>query len=150
LLTFRNAEPDEPLGHAALAHWFLQSNDPHHALRLLTEASSKLDNELENMWFVANLVAAYYELGRFAEADETFGRWPEPKGGHEYSKWEATMLDEVRGEYAAALPAYDRALSLWPGHVDWRLRHRKAACLARLRRLDEAETERSRAKAIET
>ncbi len=150
LLGFRNAEPESPLGYAALARWFQQENDARAALETLdNDAAAKVPNAESDPYYLAVLIGILIELGEFDRADRCFQRWPEPHSGYEYWIAKGRVLQEVRGEYAEAIQAYDLALAEWPGQVDWRTRNRKASCMARLRDHDGAARERERAKTIE-
>lgn len=149
LINFRNSEPDEPLAYAALARWFIAEGDPKFALEVLAQASEKVDNAREDSFFLAALIECLIDLGEFERAGACFEQWPEPGSGYEFWKWQAIILDEVHGRYSEALEPYDRALSIWPGMVDWPTRFRKANCLARCGDHRGAEAERAKAKVME-
>jgi tetratricopeptide (TPR) repeat protein len=146
---FRNAERDGPLGHAALARWFLEEGDPQFARKLLDEALPQVSQNPDHPFLLATRVNTLYDLGDFAAAAELFDRWPDPRVGYEYWRWRAILFDDVHDDYEQALAAYDQALRVWPGSADWRTRFRKANCLAKMRRPDEADRERAAAKVIE-
>jgi tetratricopeptide (TPR) repeat protein len=55
-------------------------------------------------------------------------------------------LDDADADYEQAIIAYDRALEIWPGPIDWRTRARKANCLARTGQPEQAQVERSLSK----
>lgn len=148
-IQFRNAEPDEALSHAALARWFIREGDHKFALKLLDEAAERVHNQRQDPFYLATRIETLIALGEFDQADVCFDEWPEPHGGYEYWKWRAIVLDEVRGQFHQAPRAYDRALSVWPGAVDWRTRARKAACLAHAGDHPAAEAERAAANALE-
>jgi len=145
----RDAEPKEPVVHAALARWVQQRGDPETALKVLDEAAAAIDNAVTDPFFLAVLLATLVDLGDIDRADACFQKWPPPHEGHHYWKWHAVIADEVHGDLHKALTAYNRALELWPGSLDWRLRNKRANCLARLGKKQLAEEDRSRAKAIE-
>ena len=149
LREFRNSEPGSALTHASLARWFLQKGDPQYALKLLELAVHSVDNPSEDAYFIATLVSVLFELGRFEEAEKHFQSWPQPHKGYEYWKWKAITDDEIRGRYSEALHFYDKALSVWPGPAEWRLQNRKANCLARMGRQQEAQALRQALKGIE-
>jgi tetratricopeptide (TPR) repeat protein len=148
-LRFRNAEPEAPLGYAALARWFQLEGDSRFALTTLDQAKANIPDPEQDPYFTGTLTSLLIELGELERADQCFQRWPEPRSGYEYWLTEGQVLQEVRGEYAQACAAYDRALSEWPGPIDWRTRNRKANCLARLRDQAGAARERERAKVLE-
>lgn len=148
-IRFRNEEPDAPLGHAALARWFQLEGDPQFALQTLEAGLEKCEAAATDPYFLHTQVGILIELGEFDQAAAAFENWPEPHEGYEYWLSHAIILHEVRSEYAAALREYERALSSWPGQVDWRTRSRLAACLARMGDQERAKAERERIKAIE-
>jgi tetratricopeptide (TPR) repeat protein len=149
LLGFRNAEPESPLGYAALARWFQAENDARAALDTLDKDAAKVPDAESDPFYLATLISILIELGEFDRADRCFERWPEPHSGYEYWLTRGRVLQEIRGEYAEAVRAYDLALAEWPGQVDWRTRNRKANCLARLRDQAGAARERERSKVLE-
>ena len=137
-LRFRDREPEAPLTHAAVAQWCQQEGDPQFALRVLEAARKELPEANADPFFLSVSIATDLDLGYFDEAQANLERWPQRDRGHSYWKWRGTILDGLL-QHEAALEAYDRALALWPGQADWRLHHRRAACLARLKKSQEAE-----------
>lgn len=148
-IRFRNAEPESPLCYAALARWFQLSGDSRFALESLEKNLDKMQNEEHDAFFLATMISLLIEQGEFERADEYFKNWPEPHRGYEYWLAQGQVLQEVRGEFAEAIQAYDLALRDWPGPADWRTRNRKANCLAQLRDQAGAAREREQAKVIE-
>ncbi|GIW96618.1 MAG: hypothetical protein KatS3mg110_4659 [Pirellulaceae bacterium] len=147
---FRDAEPDRALGYAALARWLTREGMPQVALEVLQAGEKQLlDTEKSHPFFLATMIEVLIDLGKFAEAEAYFLRWPDEDRSFEYWRWRGVIEEEVRGDYQAAVAAYDQALPVWPGPVDWRMRVRKANCLARLGRAEEAERVRREAKQIE-
>lgn len=146
---FRETEPESPVALAAVAKWFYVEGDPKFALQLLTEAEPNLRAPYSEPFYVATLVSILIDLGELERAEAAFRRWPEPHAGYEFLKWQAIILDEVRQEFGQALDIYGRALAAWPGTADWRLQYRKAQCLARLGRSQEADALRNSARSIE-
>jgi tetratricopeptide (TPR) repeat protein len=132
-----------------LARWFQLEGDSRFALTTLDQAKANIPDPEQDPYFTGTLTSLLIELGELERADQCFQRWPEPRSGYEYWLTEGQVLQEVRGEYAQACAAYDRALSEWPGPIDWRTRNRKANCLARLRDQAGAARERERAKVLE-
>ena len=147
---FRRREPDKPLAHAAIAHWLLREGVPDEAVKSLDESLKSVPRAMSDPLFVATLVTSLLEIGEFDRAVAAFEQWPGPRDGHTYWKLHATLLDEVHRDFEAATEAYDHAFADWPGPVDWRGRNRKANCLARLGRKQDAARERQIAKNIET
>ena len=148
-IRFRDAEPDSPLGYAALARWFHIQRDTPFALEFLDRSAEKIPNAQEDPFYLATLTSILIDLGKFDRAEECFRKWPEPRAGYEYWLTEGRLLHRARGQYAEAVRAYDRALSVWPGQVDWRTRNRKANCLARLKDVAGAAREHEKAKMLE-
>jgi tetratricopeptide (TPR) repeat protein len=146
---FRNSELDRPIGHALAARWCDVGGDPKTSYDLLVEAEKYLsDKQLVDPFFLATKISTLLNLGMFQEAEACLAVWPEPREGYEFWKWTAVVLDEVRGDHAAAVEAYDRMLGIWPGPADWRTRFRKAACLAAMGKHEQAEQERAQATSI--
>jgi len=146
---FQQTEPEQPLAYVCEAVWLHREGDPRSALKLLDETGKKLDDAHTDSFYVSTLMVVLVDLGEYERAEAAFGRWPPPHQGYDYWKWQAIVEDEIRGEGQAALDAYDKALGVWPGPVDWRLRNRKAGCLRRLGKQQDAERELARAKEIE-
>jgi tetratricopeptide (TPR) repeat protein len=148
-LRFREKEPDAPLNHAAVAQWCQEEGDPQFARRVLDAAAKALPAAQWDRLFVAVSVATHLDLGQFDEAQALVRDWPEGARGHAYWKSKALVLEDVQGRHEEALAAYDRALALWPGPADWRLHHRRAGCLARLRRPGETAAAKERAARVQ-
>ncbi|MBI5758343.1 MAG: hypothetical protein HZA46_07490 [Planctomycetales bacterium] len=146
---FRETEPDSPVAHAAVAKWFQREGDPKFALQLLDEVEPKLPAPFDEPFYVATLVAILIDLGEFERAEAVFERWPQPRNGYEFLKWQAIILDELRQQPDQAVEFYDRSLLVWPGIADWRTQYRKAQCLTRLGRVPEADATRNAARKIE-
>jgi tetratricopeptide (TPR) repeat protein len=147
---FQEAEPDRPLPYVCEAYWLQREGDPSAALDLLDETHKKLDTADSDPFFLMTLIAVLIDLGEYQRAEGALEKWPPPFEGYDYWKWRAIIEDEFRGNGSAALAAYDKALGVWPGPVDWRLRNRKAGCLRRLGDQQAAGQEQARAKKIET
>jgi len=145
LREFRDAEPDQPATHAALARWFQYDGDHHTALEVL-QRGLDLPGAFDDAFFVATLVHSLFETGEHDKAREAFDKWPAPREGYEYWKWKAILTDEVDRNFTEALPAYDQCLATWPGPADWRTMFRKANCLSRARLAQQAEEVRQLAK----
>lgn len=146
---FQQTEPDQALGYICEAYWLQREGDPRGALELLDKTGKRVDDAWTSPFFLSTLVNVLIDLGEYERAEAAFGRWPPPHEGYDYWKWQAIVQDEIRGDGPAALDSYDKALGVWPGPVEWRLRNRKAGCLRRLGRQQDAQREVARAKEIE-
>ncbi len=147
-LRFRSNEPEAPVNHAAVARWCQQEGDPEFALRLLDTAATELDNATQDPFFLSTYIATLLDLGEHQRAEAYLQQWPETDRGHFYWKWRAIILDEFGDAHEDACKAYERALEIWPGPVDWRLRHRRAVCLAKIGNERLAAEERKRLFAV--
>ena len=147
--SFREAEADEPLARAALARWMERVGKLREALEVMQPDKIPVEDLPTDPFFLATLIDLLIGLGEFSQAEERFQQWPGPTDGFDYWRIKAILLEQSQGDFAAALQAYDRALEIWPGPADWRLMHRKAGCLARAKRNEEAITVRARAQAVE-
>ncbi|MFN8856535.1 MAG: hypothetical protein ACK50P_13280 [Planctomycetaceae bacterium] len=143
-----DAEPQEPINHAALARWFQHDGDHTTALTLL-ERGLKLPGAETDPYFLSILLATLFEQGDLERAKKYLEGWPEPYEGYDYWRWKGMLADEADRDYPEAVAAYDKALAIWPGPVDWRTMYRRANCLARLRQSDAASEARKSAKKIE-
>ena len=100
-------------------------------------------------FYLSTAIGVRLDLGQFEQAEELFRQWPDEDRGHFYHRCRALILDEVKREHEQALAAYEEALSRWPGPADWRLQFRKAGCLTRLRRTEEANRVRDQAQQVQ-
>ncbi len=147
---FRDAEPDRAVGYAALGRWLTREGMPQLALEVLRLGEKRMpENERRHPFFLATMVEILIDLGQLQESEQYFQQWPTDDRGFEFWRWRGVLEEEVRNDYQAALQAYDQALPVWPGPVDWRMRIRKANCLARLGRAEEAERVRREARELE-
>jgi len=148
LKEFMWQEPQSPMVCAALASWLIDANERDDALLQLTR--NGLSSEaFQNPHYVAAMVKVLIELGRLDEAKASFVRWPQPLEGFLYWQTAGRFFEVVDRNDKAAVEAYDKALSVWPGPADWSIMHRKAQCLNRLGNREAAETVRVEAKRIE-
>jgi tetratricopeptide (TPR) repeat protein len=145
---FCETEPDSPLGYAAAAHWSARSGEPQAGLKILDEGRAKLAGEPSHPFWLSAVIQCSIDVGDARQARAALDRWPAEDRGHSYWRSRALVLDET-GQYRDALAAYDAALTIWPGPVDWRLQFRKANCLGRAGLHGEAADERTAAKVIE-
>lgn len=148
-LRFREREPEAHSNHAALAQWFQEERDSSFADRVLDAAAVKLPSSQVDPFFLAVTIAVQLDLGQFDEAVCSFRRWPAENRGYEYWKLRAILLDDATNQYGAAIEAYDHALTLWPGPVEWSLHFRRASCLTHLRRPQEAAAARRQAEEVQ-
>jgi len=143
-----DAEPEQPVNHAALARWFQHDGDHTTALALL-ELGLKVPGAEKNPYFLSILLATLFERGELDRAKQFLNGWPDPHEGYEYWRWRGMLADEADRDYPSAVEAYDRALAIWPGPVDWRTMNRRANCLARMRQSEAATEARKQAKTVE-
>ena len=148
LKEFMAQEPQSPMICAALASWLIDVLERDEALLLLTRDGLSAE-AFQNPHYVAAMVKVLMELGRLDEARDHFERWPEPLEGFVYWRTAGRLFEVADRNDKAAVEAYDKALSVWPGPADWSMMHRKAQCLNRLGIRDAAETVRVEAKRIE-
>lgn len=147
---FLQTEPESPLGHVCWARWLQLDRDPMAGLQWLYDAADKIAGEEQDPFYLATVVGTLLERGEFADAEVLFRQWPADEAkGYEYWLTQAAILQNVEEKFDEAIVAYDKALSSWPGQVDWRTRSQRATCLATLGRTEEAERERVRVKKIE-
>lgn len=146
---FREREPRSPITHAALAQWCQQEGDPDFGKTLVDAAAKELKESQESPFFLATQISVYLDLGEIEKAQECLEHWPKDDRSQPYWLWKGVIAQDAEGKPDKAMEAYDKALAMWPSHMDWRLRHRRAECLARLNRSDEAEAERKRAKSTQ-
>ncbi|MBI3866205.1 MAG: tetratricopeptide repeat protein [Planctomycetia bacterium] len=142
----RAAEPDWPVGIAALARLLRGEGQKDVARELVQLAPPEADRD---PFFLATRIELAMDEGNFDEAAELFERWPEPHDGYEYWMWRGTIADEIRRDDAEAIAAYDEALRSPLGDTDWQLMSRLAHCLLRAGRADESRSTRDRASQLE-
>jgi tetratricopeptide (TPR) repeat protein len=148
---FARSEPQSALGKVCYARWLYRN-------RLIDEAIDALATNAKETSFPTNdpfYLWTWIELlslrGELDEAKAAFAKWPDDhREGFEYWSSRATIMDEVEQNYEDAIPAYYQALSYWPGPIDWSLRSKLAACLARAGQTAKTEQERIRVKELET
>lgn len=147
---FLQTEPESPLGHVCWARWLQLDRDPMAGLQWLYDSADKMVGEEQDPFYLATVVGTLLERGEFADAEALFSQWPADQAtGYEYWLTRAAILQNIQENFEEAIDAYDKALSSWPGQVDWRTRSQRATCLATLGRTEEAERERVRVKTIE-
>ncbi len=145
---FVAAEPTNPANSAIIARWYLLDGSPRDSLKFLKDAMPETVEPLQDSTFISTLINTLYDLGEFQQAWQFYEQWA-PEDSYEYHRWTAILEDDVRENRTAALAAYDRALSKWPGPADWRMMFRKANCLVQLGRTDEGNQIRKKAQQVE-
>ncbi len=134
---FRAAEPESPIHVAAAARLLLRKNEARRAVEMLAEFDRQFAPE--DVFFAAVRAEAAYAAGDMVTLEEVMRRWPEPRDGYDFFKWEGVRLDESEDDPAAAAASCRKALEIWPGQVDWQVVFRLSACLRRLGQIDEAD-----------
>ncbi len=149
-LLYKHSESDGPIGYASVAHWLQEQGDPKSALQVLEDAFPNLsDEDRRHPFFLASLVGALVGLGDYERAETEMKHWPEPRDGYDFWYWQGVLMDESQRKYNEALQAYSRAIQVWPGAVDWRIRTRMANCHARLGDQKRAKVLRDEAKYLQ-
>lgn len=146
---FMNAEPHAALGYVAAARWLLREKDPEGAQQVLNRALTEANDVERTPYWFAVAVDVQEELGQLEQAVELVEKWPEPRDGFDYWRCRALVEHRALGELEKALVSYDKALSFWPGPIEWSVRNMKASCLRELGRSDEALAETERAAEVE-
>lgn len=133
LFTFRGADPLDPLANAAMARWFVSEEaDLPFALDLIDGALAARPDECRRQpFFMGTLVDVLVDLGEMERAGREFDTWPPTEDSRDYWLARGRVEDEVHGDPAAAAAAYEKALGIWPGEIDWRTMNRAATCHAR-------------------
>lgn len=144
---FRAAEPDSPVHVAAAARLLLRNNEAPQAVELLEGFDG--ESAFADPFFASTWAKAAQATGDAAGFEQVMRRWPEPREGYEYHKWEGIRLEEHAGDPAAAAASYRDALDVWPGPADWQLMFRLSNCLRRVGRVDEAERLKARSTQVE-
>lgn len=151
LFAFRGADPLDPLANAAMARWFVSEEaDLPFALDLLDGAMAARPEESRRQpFFMATLVDVLVDLGEMERAGREFDTWPPAEESRDYWLARGRVEDEVRGDPAAAAAAYEKALAMWPGEIDWRTMNRAATCHARAGDQERAAALRARGGELE-
>lgn len=151
LFTFRGADPRDPRANAAMARWFVSEEaDLPFALDLLDGALAARPEEAHRQpFFMGTLVDVLVDLGEMERAGREFDGWPPAENSRDYWLSRGRVEDEVRGDPAAAAAAYERALAMWPGEIDWRTMNRAATCHARAGDQERAAALRARGGELE-
>jgi len=135
---FYSSEPDSPMVVAAIAQWYLRNRQRDDALSILKAIPA--DKEAtRSPFYLATMIAVLLDLGKMEEARSYFSLWQDQQRGHLYWTTAGRVLELADRNDTAAVDAYDRAISMWPGSVEWPVMHRKAQCLSRLGKKDAAE-----------
>jgi len=150
LQRFVRAEPTEPWGHAALARWFLSRGEPEVAVEVLDRAATVVPPEGRgDPYWLSTEIDVLCDVGEAEKAAEAFARWPASDRSRRYALARGRVLADADGDAAGAVTAYDEALAIWPGPVDWQTVNRSATCLARAGDEQGANARREEARRIE-
>jgi tetratricopeptide (TPR) repeat protein len=145
---FFSSEPESPMVVAALAQWHLRNRKREEAMAILNEIAEKAEAK-NNSFFLSTFISALIETGELEAAKQQFLFWPKGQSGYDYWVTAGRISDLIDRDNKAAGLAYDEALKIWPGPVDWSTMHRKSQCSARMGERDRASEERARSKKIE-
>lgn len=151
LFTFRGADPLDPLANAAMARWFVSEEaDLPFALDLLDGSLAARPDECRRQpFFMGTLVDVLVDLGEMERAGREFDAWQAAEDSRDSWLARGRVEDEVRGDPAAAAAAYEEALAIWPGEIDWRTMNRAATCHARAGDRERAAALRARGAELE-
>lgn len=145
---FYSSEPQSPMVVAAMGQWYLRNRQREDALQVLKGISPE-SGAMKLPFYVSTLVSVLLDLGSLEEARTVFQEWPHPGYGYDYWIAAGRIRDLADRNNEAAIKAYDRALAIWPGQVDWPTMHRKSQCLARQGNKAAADTMREQSRSIE-
>jgi Flp pilus assembly protein TadD len=145
---FRAAEPDSPVHAAAAARVLLRKQQAQRAAELLGDSVRRAPPA--DVFFAATQAEVAHAAGDLTTLAEVMRRWPGPRDGYAYLKWEGVRLEEVADDPAAAAESYRKALEVWPGPVDWQVAFRLSTCLRRLGRNEEANRFKTRSDELGT
>jgi len=150
LQRFVKAEPAAPWPNAALARWFLGRAEPDVARELLDVAAERMtERDRTDPFFLGTKIDVLCDLGEAEAAADAFATWPDGDRRRRYHLARGRVLQEANDDPGAAVAAFDAALAIWPGPVDWRTVSRSATCLTRAGEEDRASLRRDAAKRIE-
>jgi len=139
---FRAAEPDSPVHAAAVARVLLRKDQARRAAASLD--GFDLQAAPADTFFAMVWAEAAHAAGDTAMFEEVMRRWPGPRDGYDFFKWEGVRLEEIADDPSAAAASYRKALEVWPGPVDWQVVFRLSTCLRRLGEGDEADRLKAR------
>ena len=148
-ITFINQEPDSTLGYVALARWFLIAGAPKDCLLQLDKAVQSADEPLKDPLLIATIIKALDDLGKIDEAAKYFDQWPGEKEGYEYWRAKGLIEHKFNRDLPAAIQAYKKAKTIWPGPVDWRTWNLLSNCLRENGQTDEAAATAQKSNEIE-
>lgn len=150
LQRFVRAEPAEPWAHAGLARWFLSRGEPEVAVEVFDRAATVVPAEKRvDPYYLSTEIDVLCDLGEAERAAEALSRWPRADRSRRFALARGRVLQDADGDPAGAVQAYDEALALWPGPVDWQTVNRSATCLARAGDEQAANERREEARRIE-
>ncbi|MBM4005332.1 MAG: tetratricopeptide repeat protein [Planctomycetes bacterium] len=147
---FVRSEPQSALGKVCYARWLYRNRQIDEAIDSLNTNAKEVNFPSNDPFYLWTLIELLSLRGELDEAKVAFEKWPNDyRQSFEYWSSYATILDDVEQNYEDAIPAYYQALSYWPGPIDWSLRSKLAACLARAGQTEKAEQERVRVNELE-
>lgn len=149
LVRLRESQPEAQFVHAALATYYLERGQPKSSLELLKEAPD-LAQAMKDPFFVSVLFESLVDLGENEKATTCFEQFPQPHAGYLYWRSNAMFHHHVKEDTAAAVRAYEEALSTWPAKFDWGLMTKLSECLRKIGRSDDAENILERVKQLTT
>ena len=149
LVRLRESEPEAHFVHAALASYYLERGQPKSSLELLKE-SPDLAQAMKDPFFVSVLFESLVDLGENEKATTCFEQFPQPHSDYLYWRSKAMFHHYVTEDAAAAVHAYEEALTKWPAKFDWGLMTKLSECLRKIGRSDDAETIQERVKQLTT
>ncbi len=145
---FMKDEPQAALGYAAAILWCVQNHKIEQAAEFLATAE-KLPGAAQEPLLSAATIALALDQGQFTSAAEALDRWPEPRAGYEFFKYQGTILDEVRQDIPAAVAAYRAAVDAETGDAEWTTQNRLAHCFRKLNDHASADKVQKQAKVVE-
>lgn len=148
LFAFHTNEPEAVMTHAALANWFHRKGNLNESGRVL-DGAIELPDAASNEFLARAAVAIHFDLGEFDDVHVWLERLT--ADSHEYAFWAWTgrVADEIDDDPKAAIAAYSKAATIWPGHIDWEGMHRQVRCLQRLDHADGLDQLRAKTKQIQ-
>ncbi|MDG2128020.1 MAG: tetratricopeptide repeat protein [Fuerstiella sp.] len=150
LVILRESEPEAHFLHAALASYYLDRGQPKSSLELLKETPD-LAQAMTTPFFVSVLFQSLVDLGETEKAKTCFKQFPRRGAtSYLYLRSKAMFHHYVQQDAAAAVAAYEEALSQWPAKFDWGLLTKQSECLRKVGRTDEAEQVQERVTQLTT
>ncbi|MCA9057632.1 MAG: hypothetical protein KDA85_04005 [Planctomycetaceae bacterium] len=149
LQSFESSEPGQCFNEAMLAGWCDEYHLEEEKQKWFDKAWEHADSATPEFAF-AVLFDILMDDGRFEEVRQINDVWPEPHGSYDYWSRQGIFFSEVETNPDHAIEACRKAMTEWPGPVDWRLQHRLAGLLTRTGQTQEADRVREEAHRLET